>query len=106
MNKKENNIKRKTWAATITGIIMPGLGQVYNGELLKVACIFIASVLIAFIGLQVSIYFIDKLIFPIIALSLILYLAIYILAIIDAYIESRKKMNNIPKSYITAGMFI
>jgi len=116
MNKDENNIKRKAWAAAVLGIVMPGLGQVYNGELLKGACIFIASVLIAFFGLQVSIYFADKLILPIIALSLILYLAIYILAVIDAFIVSRKRNKQHTKKsynrwyvYLTtwlAGMFI
>ncbi len=116
MRENEYNYKRKTWAAAVLSMVMPGLGQMYNGELLKGVCFFMGSVLIAFSGLYASVYFQDKLILPFVCLCFIVYMAVYILAVIDAFRASRKTEEPIAKKsynrwffYLfawTAGVFI
>ena len=38
MNKASKNMERKGWIAAVAGFTMPGMGQIYNGGLLKGLC--------------------------------------------------------------------
>lgn len=87
--------KRKPLIAAILSSVTPGLGQVYNGQIIKGLFLFLASnlfiVLLSFTGLQFSFYGLAALIM----LSLLFWLAI----VLEAFFAA-KKIKEIPlKTY-------
>ncbi len=82
---KENIPAARNWPAAFLGIAMPGLGQAYNGELLKAASLFIIFVLTMLAGFGLTVYLPDKYLLAGISLSLATMLVTYIYAIRDAY---------------------
>lgn len=49
------NIDRKKWVAAIAGMTLPGMGQVYNGELFKGFCFFAIFLMVQLIGYNTAV---------------------------------------------------
>ena len=77
---------RKTWVAIVFSLLLPGLGQVYNGQLLKAVWF---HLLATGSGLAVMLFSL-RLPFPVLAVFLLFSLLIYILAMVDAIKTARK----------------
>ncbi len=94
--KKRTGQTRKPWTAVVLTLLMPGLGQVYNGQLQK-GCLF-ALFSTAF-GLAITIFSL-KLPFIVLGLFFLLTILILVLAIVDGVKTARKlKYNFQPKRY-------
>ena len=100
MNNSTKKIPRKKWLAVLMSIVMPGLGQAYNGELLKGFCFLIFFAVIPLLVSRMAVYLPDSyLIFGLTA-ALGAALGVYIFSIILAAKKTRQIENNYkPKAY-------
>jgi signal peptidase I len=85
MKTVEINTGRKTLLAIFLGLTMPGLGQIYNGELVKGISNFIITLALLIIGFRLTVMLPDgMLIFGAIA-TILAAIAMYAISIVDAY---------------------
>ncbi len=85
MNREGTNMKRKSLLAAVMGLIMPGMGQAYNGERVKGASFFIIFLAVNLIGFRSTVLLPDRLlIFGVIG-TIAATLAVYSLAVVDAW---------------------
>lgn len=90
MSEKALTKKRKPWIAGLLSLASPGLGQVYNGELLKGFCIFVISILAAAAGLCAAVLLPDPwLIWGVGAVVLLLF-GLLVFAIAEAAVRARR----------------
>ncbi len=84
MVMETQNTERNKIAALL-GVALPGLGQVYNGELLKGICFILIYAGVFITGLNVSVLLPDKCLLAGIVLTLTAVLFVYGFSVIDAY---------------------
>ncbi len=78
------------WPALLLGMMMPGLGQIHNGELLKGLCFFAIYQMLALIGMRFAIHLPDGLLIVGAGLVLVFVIAFYLWTIAEA---GRKKIS-------------
>ncbi len=94
--KKSAAESRKTWLVIVYSLLMPGLGQVYNGQLQKGLVLFLLS---SGFGLAITLFSLG-LPFAVLAVFFLLTILVLILAIVDGIKTARKfKYNFQPKKY-------
>jgi signal peptidase I len=76
--------KRKPLIAALFSLLAPGLGQLYNGQLNKAVITFVSMLLMPVMALLL------KLSFWVIPLLLIMIIAVYAFAVLDAFIMARR----------------
>jgi signal peptidase I len=76
---------RNTLLAVFMAFIMPGLGQVYNGELIKGISIFMILLALSVTGIWATVFLPDKLLIYGALVTLLASAALYIVAIVDAF---------------------
>lgn len=76
---------RAKWLAVVMALITPGMGQVYNGELVKGISFFTISLAIFIVGHQYSVLLPDKLLIVGVFCSSMATVAVYAIAVIDAF---------------------
>lgn len=82
---KMHNTGRNKLTAAVLGLLMPGLGQVYNGELLKGACIMVIYIAFFLTGMQLSMRLPDGWLPAGLILTLAAVIAVYLLSALEAY---------------------
>ena len=86
--------------ALIAAIAMPGLGQIFNGELFKGLCIFSLFIILPLSLLRIAMALPDSLLMTGIIISLLALLGLYTAGIIDAYkTASQKGTGYLVKTY-------
>lgn len=105
------NQTRTPLLALLASLIQPGLGQLYNGQLIKGLIIFFVLALMPLVTPWLALHSTKHLILLVIVLFLILALAIYIYALVDAYrnakrISSTYTLKGINRPYVYLIMFI
>lgn len=92
---------RTQWVSVFMALAMPGLGQVYNGELIKGCCILVffsvLPLLLSWIGLKVI--GTAPLIWAV--LAVITGLLVYILAVAEAFRRRKERPNLFPSAFQT-----
>lgn len=78
-------MKRKRWVAAAMGLSMPGMGQIYNGELIKGISIFIIFLVLHIIGFQLSVRLPDRLLLTGVLCTITVTTTIYGISVIGAY---------------------
>ncbi|GBE00027.1 signal peptidase I [bacterium BMS3Abin07] len=91
MKHEEEIIERKSWIAAVMGMTMTGMGQIYNGGLLKGVSLFVVFIVTFVVGFRLSVYLPDKYFIVGITLSLGATLSVYIYSIVEAYRKSSKQ---------------
>jgi signal peptidase I len=76
---------RNKWMAAAMGLAMPGLGQIYNGELLKGVSFFGIIITLFVTGLRVSVLLPDKLLTIGVVLIVFATMTVHLLFVVDAY---------------------
>lgn len=94
--KNEQMSKREPSLALTLSIILPGLGQVYNGDLAKGISLFVMAVIPPFLLIWLGFYAPEQLLFVFIVLGSLSWLFVYLLSIIDAW----KRAKKIGKNYV------
>lgn len=89
--------KQTRWPALTLGMTMPGLGQMYNGELLKGICFFSIYQMLALIGLRLAVRLPDRLMVAGVGTVLALVIAFYLWTIVEAGL--RRNAGTEPKGY-------
>ncbi len=85
MQQRNATGRRNKWLATIMGLAMPGLGQIYNGELIKGTSYFTIILVLHFLGFRWSVLLPDRWVLAGAFCTVTVVIAVYIAAIIDAY---------------------
>jgi signal peptidase I len=95
INKKGMDMGRKKWLAVVMGLAMPGMGQIYNGELVKGISSFIIFLVLYIVGFQCTVLLPDRLLSIGVLCTIIATTAIYAIAVIDAF----RKAKNLDEVY-------
>jgi signal peptidase I len=81
---------RKKWLAVVMGLTMPGMGQIYNGELVKGISVFVIFLALYIIGFQFTVLLPDRLLIIGILCTIMATIAIYAIAVIGAFQNAKK----------------
>jgi signal peptidase I len=90
MKLRGNNSGRDTLPSVFLGFMMPGLGQIYNGELVKGASFFIIIMVTMFVGIRGSLLLPDSLLIYGALTTMITSAALYIWSIVEAFNTASK----------------
>jgi signal peptidase I len=82
---------RKGWIAAALGLTMPGMGQIYNGEMLKGISVFVIFIMTYLGGLRLAVLLPDRWLAAGAALSTAAILAIYLAAVIEGYRKASRE---------------
>jgi signal peptidase I len=85
MKMVEMNTGRKTLLAVFLGLTMPGLGQTYNGELVKGTSSFIIALALLIIGFRLTVLLPDGMLMIGVIATFLAVLVMYAASIVDAY---------------------
>jgi signal peptidase I len=78
-------MERKRWLAAVMGLSMPGMGQIYNGELIKGISIFIIFLALYVMGFQLTVRLPDRLLLTGVLCTITATIAIYGIAAVAAF---------------------
>ncbi len=79
------NKVRKKWLAVLMGLAMPGLGQIYNGELVKGISYFIIMLALYVIGFQWTVLLPDRILIIGVLCTITAAITIYIVSAAEAF---------------------
>jgi signal peptidase I len=91
MKEIERNVDRKGWVAAVAGITLPGMGQIYNGELFKGFCFFAVFAMIPFAGFKLTVTLPDGYLIAGLLSTVTASLALHVFSIVDAYRRAKKQ---------------
>lgn len=87
-----NNGPRHPWLASAMSFVLPGFGQLYNGELNKAIWVFLSFILTCSLGITlIALYLPAVWMTPVLLCSLLITLAIWLYGIVDAWRTARHK---------------
>jgi signal peptidase I len=89
MNLKGAKMGRNKWLAVIMGLAMPGLGQIYNGELVKGLSYYIILLSLAVVGFRWTVLLPDKWLIIGILLTVAATIVIGVAAIVGGYKKAK-----------------
>ena len=92
--KRVSSSKREPSVALTLSIFLPGLGQVYNGDIAKGISLFIMAAIPPFLLIWFGLYGPERLLFVFILLGSVTWLFVYLLSIIDAWKRAKKVGQN------------
>jgi signal peptidase I len=100
MNERGNNKGRNTLLAVFLALAMPGLGQIYSGELIKGISYFLIILAVSIMGVQGTILLPDNMIIFGALATMLACGALYIMTVVDAFKKaSAAEVAYQPKSY-------
>jgi signal peptidase I len=85
MKMVDMNTGRKTLVAAFLGLTMPGLGQIYNGELVKGISSFIITLALLIIGFRLTVMLPDGMLMIGVLITILVAIVLYATSIVDAY---------------------
>lgn len=100
MNQDSAGSTRSCLIGLVAGMSMPGMGQIYNGELVKGLSIFTIYIMTFVTGLIITVYLPDKRLVVGVFLTLGTVLGIYLVSAVEAYKRSSQIGTHfVPKPY-------
>ena len=78
------------WLAAVLGLVMPGMGQIYNGETVKGLSLFAIFLVMLMTGFRLTVLLPDRGLIAGIVLTLISATGIYALSVVGAYRSAKK----------------
>lgn len=107
---EENNMntttQRKPLMAGFMSLILPGFGQLYNGQLNKGILLFIGFTLSVIPLPALTLWLPASLMLPLLIISLLLTLGIWFYAIINAWRQARLQQDYVPKTWQQPATYI
>lgn len=100
------NHSRKAWLALALSFVLPGFGQLYNGEVNKGIWLFLAFALFSIPGISfIALYLTGIWMMPALITSLIATLSIWLYGMIDAWRNARRKSDYQPPGWQLSGIY-
>ncbi|MBK7053085.1 MAG: signal peptidase I [Rhodoferax sp.] len=100
------NAPRKPWFAMLASLVLPGLGQFYNGELNRAIWLFLTFALLSVPGLVlVALYLPDGWMVPALAVGLLMTIGIWIYGMWQAWHAARTKQEYRAHSWQVSGVY-
>lgn len=97
---------RKPIFALMMSLVLPGFGQLYNGEPNKAIWLFLCFALLSIPGVAlVALYLPNGWMMPALVISIISTLAIWLYGMTDAWRIARRKQDYIPQVWQTSGVY-
>ena len=97
---------RKPWLALAMSFVLPGFGQIYNGDANKAIWLFLAFALLSIPVVSfVALYLSGGWMMPILVASLLIALAIWIYGMVDAWRSACRKTNYSPVAWQISGIY-
>ena len=97
---------RKPWLALAMSFVLPGFGQIYNGDANKAIWLFLAFALLSIPVVSfVALYLSGGWMMPILVASLLIALAIWIYGMVDAWRSACGKTNYSPVAWQISGIY-
>jgi signal peptidase I len=98
---------RKPLLATVMSLVLPGFGQLYNGEPNKAIWLFLSFALISVPGVAfIALYLPAAAMLPALVLGLLLALGIWLYGAIDAWRGARCAQAYTPRAWQVSGMYL
>lgn len=98
--------RRKPWLAMLASLLLPGLGQFYNGELNRAIWLFLTFALLSIPGLAlVALYLPDGWMVPALVVGLLMTLAIWIYGMWQAWHAARATLEYRAKPWQISGVY-
>lgn len=99
--------RRKPLFALLMSFILPGYGQLYNGELNKAIWLFLGFALLTVPGIAViALYLPVSWTLPAMLGSLILLIVLWLYGLVDAFFTARRQQNYELKNWQNSGMYL
>ncbi len=100
------NHSRKPWLALAMSFVLPGFGQLYNGEANKGIWLFLAFAFVSIPGISfIALYLTGIWMMPTLIMSLIVTLGIWLYSMIDAWRNARRKSDYRPSGWQLSGLY-
>ena len=97
MNQFEIKRERSPWIAAVLGLVMPGMGQIYNGEVIKGLSLFVIFLVTLVSGFRLTVLLPDRGLIAGIVFTLAAVTGIYMLSVVAAYRSAGKAGTNFTK---------
>lgn len=98
---------RNSWLAMAMSLVLPGLGQLYNGEVNKAIWLFLCFAFLSIPGVAlVALYLPGSWMMPALLLSLLATLALWLYGMTDAWRQARVRQDYLPERWQTSGMYL
>jgi signal peptidase I len=101
------NRPRKPLFALTMSFVLPGFGQLYNGELNKAIWLFLCFALLSIPGMAlIALYLPRAWMMPALVVGLILTLSIWLYGMIDAWRSARRKQDHVLLGWQLSGVYV
>lgn len=98
---------RNPWVALAMSLVLPGFGQLYNGELNKAIWLFLAVAFLSIPGIAlVALYLPDGWMIPALVLSLLSALTLWLFGMVDAWRRAKAMLNYLPERWQVSGVYM
>ena len=98
---------RKPWLALLMSFVLPGFGQLYNGEPNRAIWLYLGYCILVVPGtMAVALYVPSGLTMVALAIALCLTLALWVYGIVDAYRRARQQPDYVPRVWQTSGLYL
>ena len=98
--------RRIPWIAAIMSAVLPGFGQLYNGQINRGIWFFLTfATLVGPMATLAILYLPSQLMLPLSAIFWMIGICAWVLSIFDAFIQARKQQNYTVKSWQTMGLY-
>ena len=108
-NQVQNQVRnhpRRSWLALFMSLVLPGFGQLYNGEVNKAIWLFIGFALLSVPGVALcALYLPSGWMMPSVVTGLILTLLIWLYGMVDAWRNASGKQEYIRKNWQISGVY-
>ena len=97
---------RQPLVAALLSLSLPGLGQLYNGDINKALWLFLAYVLICVPGVTIAALYVPSvLMLPLLLTSVLLTLGVWLGTIVDAWREAARRQNYTRREWQVSGFY-
>ncbi len=98
---------RKPLLATLASLVLPGFGQLYNGDLNRAIWLFLSFALLCIPAIAlVALYLPARLMLPTLLLGLVATLGVWGYAVWDAWRTARRRVNTPAKAWQLSGVYV
>ncbi len=99
-------VRRNKWRALAMSLVLPGFGQLYNGEVNKAIWLFLIFLLLTGPGIaMIALYLPAGLTMPVLVFSVVASLSVWVWGIADAWRGARARVDYVPAPWQISGLY-